>query len=202
MASKNATPWAMNQPTHWTQPDGSKDPSTPPFRKLLRSGDFFSAERKGLSEPKMYNKGWNLQTCGPTPGLEMAMFFLKCCSFCSCPLANEWREKMINYVHYIYIYRTVAINDNPVHIFTGQASKNPCLLDFANTRKKTHPATAKIHFISPASGAKICPETHPQQVNQDFPYGVSMQPPGCRSYWTPHGGGTKIQPIFSNLLGP
>ena len=22
MASKNATPWAMNQPTHWTQPDG------------------------------------------------------------------------------------------------------------------------------------------------------------------------------------
>ena len=104
---------------------GSKDPSTPPFRKLLRSGDFFSAERIRLSEPKMYNKGWNLQTCGPTPCLEMAMvFFLKCCSFCSCQLAKEWREK------WQIIYRTVVINDNPVHIFTWQASKNPCLLDF------------------------------------------------------------------------
>lgn len=48
MASKNETPWAMNQPTHWTQPDGSKDPKTRHFASCF-AAVFFSAEL-GLSE--------------------------------------------------------------------------------------------------------------------------------------------------------
>lgn len=38
----------MNQPTHWTQPDGSKDPKTRRFASCFAAG-FFSAEL-GLSE--------------------------------------------------------------------------------------------------------------------------------------------------------
>ena len=165
------------------------------------------------SAKKMYNKGWNLRTCS-TPCLEMAMFFFKCCSFCSCQLAKEWREKMINYVYSICTYRTVVINDNPVHIFTGQASKNPCLLDFANTRKKTHPATAKIHFISPASGAKDMPR-NPSPTGQPTRWSKATQLLFFnRLPWSKHAtsrmsiilntspGDVQIQPIFSNLLGP
>lgn len=55
----------MNQPTHWTQPDGSKDPKTRRFASCFAAG-FFSAEL-GLSEEDVPTKAGNLQTCGPTP---------------------------------------------------------------------------------------------------------------------------------------
>ena len=120
-------------PPHWTEPDGSKDPST---EKLLRSRVFF--QLSSGSADGTTKAGWNLQDfslhCFVCHVFECSPFFV------SASQKNEGKWFSIG---------PPMITCN----FTGQTPKNPASLSFAFPEKLIQLLlSVNIHFISPASG--------------------------------------------------
>lgn len=188
--------------TWWIE--GSKDP---PFRKLLRSSFFFRWAR--AQRRRCTTKAGIFRLA--LPCLEMAIFFT-CCSFCICQLAKEWREKWNYYMH-IYIYRTAIMIIPYIFLLSKLPKIQPPWLCQHPEKNSSSYCDNSLHFTS--LGSKDMPR-NPSPTSQPTRWSKATQLLVFNklSIWSKHAtsrmsiilntsrGVTKIQPIFSNLLGP